>query len=202
MIGAEETTEQHAHETLSTRAGHLFERYRSGDDKAMAELVSLVSPILWHTARGCRLDQASAEDVVQTTWLALLRYADSIASSAAVLQWLVVSARRESWRVSRAQSRVMPDESAGEDMATPEHHGPEISALRNAGDGVLWRHLSALPDRCQHLLRVIAFADRPDYSELATALGMPVGSIGPTRGRCLAKLRAQLSADPEWEDAS
>jgi hypothetical protein len=48
-------------------------------------------------------------------------------------------------------------------------------------------------------MRVIAFADRPDYASVAVAMGMPIGSIGPTRGRCLAKLRAQLLADPQWE---
>ena len=61
------------------------------------------------------------------------------------------------------------------------------------------RHIAALPERCRALLRVIAFADRPDYAELSKALGMPQGSIGPTRGRCLAKLRLALAADPAWE---
>ena len=58
--------------------------------------------------------------------------------------------------------------------------------------GVLWRHVSGLSERCRYLLRVIAFAERPDYAAIADALGMPVGSIGPTRGRCLAKLRVAL----------
>ncbi|SDJ44225.1 RNA polymerase sigma factor, sigma-70 family [Frankineae bacterium MT45] len=188
-------------ETLSMKAGHLFEAYRGDRPDAMADLVALVSPILWHTARAARLDQATAEDVVQTTWLALLRHSESITSPAAVLQWLVVTARREAWRVGRVQSRVRPEEFTGEEIAAPEHEGPETMVVRNAGDEVLWRHLSALPERCQQLLRVIAFSDRPDYNQLATALGMPVGSIGPTRGRCLAKLRAQLSADTDWEYA-
>jgi len=48
-------------------------------------------------------------------------------------------------------------------------------------------------------IRVIAFADKPDYAHLAESLGMPVGSIGPTRGRCLAKLRDLLAGDPHWE---
>ncbi|SOD72363.1 RNA polymerase sigma factor (sigma-70 family) [Jatrophihabitans sp. GAS493] len=196
MIGADPVPE-----TLSAKAGHLFEAYRSQEPEAMADLVALVSPILWHTARAARLDQATAEDVVQTTWLALLRHAPSISSPAAVLQWLVVTARREAWRVSRVQSRVKPEEFTGEEIATPEKDGPEMIVVRNAGDDVLWRHLSALPERCQQLLRVIAFSDRPDYNQLATALGMPVGSIGPTRGRCLAKLRAQLAADSDWEYA-
>ncbi|MGN6613012.1 MAG: sigma-70 family RNA polymerase sigma factor, partial [Angustibacter sp.] len=50
-----------------------------------------------------------------------------------------------------------------------------------------------LPERCQALLRVIAFADRPDYASVAESLGMPIGSIGPTRGRCLHRLRAALT---------
>jgi len=71
--------------------------------------------------------------------------------------------------------------------------------LRGETDSRLWQHVAGLPERCRALLRVIAFADRPDYSSVAEALGMPVGSIGPTRGRCLAKLRQLLSADPAWE---
>ena len=61
-----------------------------------------------------------------------------------------------------------------------------------------WRHIESLSERCRSLLRVVAFSDRPDYASVAQALGMPVGSIGPTRGRCLAKLRLLLDADPHW----
>ena len=71
--------------------------------------------------------------------------------------------------------------------------------LRATSDHRLWQHIEGLPERCRALLRVIAFADRPDYAELAQALGMPQGSIGPTRGRCLAKLRLALAQDPSWE---
>jgi DNA-directed RNA polymerase specialized sigma24 family protein len=70
--------------------------------------------------------------------------------------------------------------------------------LRSHGDTHLWEHIARLSERCQALLRVIAFADRPDYASVAESLGMPVGSIGPTRGRCLAKLREQLNNDPKW----
>jgi DNA-directed RNA polymerase specialized sigma24 family protein len=76
---------------------------------------------------------------------------------------------------------------------------PEERVLRDDGDGRLWQHIAQLSERCQALLRVIAFADRPDYASVARALGMPIGSIGPTRGRCLAKLRQQLAADAAWE---
>jgi RNA polymerase sigma factor (sigma-70 family) len=185
--------------TMATRAGALFAAYRGGDERSMAELVSLVTPILWHTARGQRLDPVAAEDVVQTAWLSLVRSADSVADPQAVLQWLIVSVRRESWRVVRGQDRVEPTEFESDSIAAPRTEEPEPRALRSDGDRRLWEHLSRLSERCQQLLRVIAFADRPDYAAVAEALGMPIGSIGPTRGRCLAKLRAALTTDPGWE---
>ena len=91
--------------TLASRAGEVFQRFRDGDSQAMGELVAMLTPILWHTVRAQRLDKESTEDVLQTTWLALVRGADTIADPRAVLQWLIVSARREAWRVMRGQSR-------------------------------------------------------------------------------------------------
>jgi RNA polymerase sigma factor (sigma-70 family) len=187
------------HGTLACRAGEAFELYRAGQTVAMGDLVAMLTPILWHTVRAQRLDNSSAEDVLQTTWLALVRNADKIADPRAVLQWLIVTARREAWRVSRGQLRMSPQELDDDDFASSADDSPENLALRTAAEQVLWSHIAALPDRCRQLLRVIAFADRPDYAELAHSLGMPVGSIGPTRGRCLAKLRASLTTDARWE---
>ena len=185
--------------TLASRAGEVFRRYRAGQPEAMGELVAMLTPILWHTVRAQRLDKQATEDVLQTTWLALVRSAGSISDPRAVLQWLIVSARREAWRVIRAESRQTPYEIAEDAIRTPEQDLPENVVLREVSDKLLWSHIAALPERCRTLLRVIAFADRPDYPELARSLGMPIGSIGPTRGRCLAKLRASLSADARWE---
>jgi len=186
-------------ETLASRAAVLFGEYRGGNDAKMAELVALLTPILWHTVRGQRLDRESAEDVLQTSWLALVRSADSIADPQAVLQWLIVTARREAWRVVKRADRVEPKEFNDWDLVTPARDLPEEMVLRDDGATRLWQHMAQLPERCRALLRVIAFADRPDYAAVAKSLGMPVGSIGPTRGRCLAKLRQQLANDPEWE---
>jgi len=185
--------------TLASRAGEIFDRYRAGERAAMGELVTLLTPILWHTVRAQRLDRESTEDVLQTTWLALVRHAGAISESRAVLQWLLVAARREAWRVLRGQQRQTPAEIDSDAVVTPDDELPEHVTLRDVDQQVLWSHVAALPERCRALLRVIAFADRPDYAELARALGMPVGSIGPTRGRCLAKLRASLTADARWE---
>lgn len=185
-------------ETLASRACELFRAFRAGDTRKIGELVELVTPILWHTARAQRLDREAAEDVVQTTWLTLVRSADSIADPQAVLQWLIVSTRREAWRVVKRADRVELHETVGDGIAAHQRELPEEMVLRNDTDGRLWQHIASLSDKCQALLRVIAFSDRPDYATVAKALAMPVGSIGPTRGRCLAKLRHQLQQDPKW----
>jgi RNA polymerase sigma factor (sigma-70 family) len=185
-------------ETLASRAATLFRAFRDGDEARMSELVTLLTPILWHTARAQRLDVQAAEDVVQTTWLALVRSADSITDAQAVLQWLIVTTRREAWRVVKRSDRVEVREFESDDVVGPADERPEDLALRTDENGRLWQHIAGLPERCQSLLRVIAFADKPDYAVVARALGMPVGSIGPTRGRCLAKLREALAADPAW----
>lgn len=186
---------------LATRAGRLFEAYRAGDEAVMADLVRTLTPILWHTVRGVRLDTAAAEDVLQTVWLTLVRKADTITEPQAVLQWMVVTTRREAWRVAKAAARVRPEDfesTVGQDQ-TPSTESVEADVCTADTRSRLWQHVQQLPERCQTLLRVIAFADRPDYAELARALGMPQGSIGPTRGRCLAKLRLALADDPAWE---
>ncbi|HJQ44133.1 MAG TPA: sigma-70 family RNA polymerase sigma factor [Jatrophihabitantaceae bacterium] len=188
-----------APETLASRAARLFADFRTGDEAKMAELVGLLTPILWHTVRAQRLDRESAEDALQTVWLALVRSADSINDPQAVLQWLIVSARREAWRVVKREDRVEATDFEPDEIVAPITDLPEEMVLRSDGEGRLWQHISRLPERCQALLRVIAFADRPDYAAVADSLGMPVGSIGPTRGRCLAKLRQQLANDPGWE---
>ncbi|MCW2539450.1 MAG: putative polymerase subfamily sigma factor [Frankiales bacterium] len=185
--------------TLAFRAGAAFERYREGESDAMGELVALLTPILWHTVRAQRLDIASAEDVLQTSWMALVKHANAIADPRSVLQWLIVTSRREAWRVSRGEQRMMPQDLGDEDLGSGGQPALEELVVRDATDEVLWRHVAELPERCRQLLRVIAFADRPDYAELARSLGMPMGSIGPTRGRCLAKLRSALATDSQWE---
>lgn len=186
---------------LASRAGRLFAAYREGDQATMAELVQVLTPILWHTVRAVRLDSATAEDVLQTVWLTLVRKADTISEPQAVLQWMIVTARREAWRVAKANARVRPEDfdSANGHDQTPSEESVEDDVVAADGRSRLWTQIRRLPERCQALLRVIAFADRPDYAEIARSLGMPQGSIGPTRGRCLAKLRLALAADPAWE---
>ena len=195
---ADETTEPAESLGLSAQMAADLRAHREGDAYAMARLVKRATPLLWHVARGFRLDTGTAEDVVQNTLLALVRHGDNIAEPHAVLRWLIVTARREAIRAAQSKDRADLVEDPGMTLVAPESEGPEPTVLAGAAQNALWRNVSKLPERCQRLLRVIAFAERPDYATLSEALGMPVGSIGPTRGRCLAKLRSMLAADPEW----
>ena len=187
-------------DSLAARAGRLFTEYREGNTSKMGDLVRMLTPILWHTVRASRLDSATAEDVLQTVWLALIRKADTITEPLAVLQWMVVTAKREAWRVARSQAKVRPEDIDANRPTDGAIADPvEDQVMQKDTHNRLWQHIAELPERCRALLRVIAFADRPDYAELAKALDMPQGSIGPTRGRCLAKLRLLLANDPSWE---
>ena len=97
----------------------------------MAELVRILTPILWHTARSSRLDTAAAEDVLQTVWMTLVRKADSITEPLAVLQWLVVTTKREAWRVSRTQAKVRPEDlEAGGTLEKDHAESVEDSVVR------------------------------------------------------------------------
>jgi RNA polymerase sigma factor (sigma-70 family) len=194
-------------ETLVHRAAQAFAAFRDGDRAALDDLVGLLTPLLWHTVRGQGLDRVAAEDVVQTTWMRLLHSSASIRDPQTVVKWLLTAARREAWRVSRRSRAELVRTAAlfgqeGDELAAlPVRRDqlPEEVVLRDSRQRRLWEHVQGLPDRCRELMRVIAFADRPDYALIAESLGMPVGSIGPTRGRCLAKLRQVLASDPQWE---
>jgi RNA polymerase sigma factor (sigma-70 family) len=176
-----------------------FVRWRGGDPQALESLVRGFTGVLWHVARASGLDAAAAEDVVQLTWLALVRHADSIRDPQALPGWLITSARRLAVRTARAGQREVTalDEEVLERPGA-DGSGPEDLVVASEEAGVLWRHVTRLSERCQRLLRVVAFAHRPEYTSLAAELNMPVGGIGPTRRRCLDKLRTALDGDPDW----
>ncbi|MGD9959895.1 RNA polymerase sigma factor [Nocardioides sp.] len=169
-----------------------FEHWVSGDTSALDDLVALMTPVLWHVVRAYRLSEDTAEDVIQTTWLALVRRRDAIVEPAAIGGWLTTTARREAWRVGKASTKAVAVEDEELAVRLPQQRSAELSAVELDQNRLMWEAVETLPERCQRLLRIVAFENRPDYAQLATDLGMPVGSIGPTRGRCLAKLRVAL----------
>ncbi|CAN5586201.1 hypothetical protein BH10ACT10_BH10ACT10_28650 [soil metagenome] len=137
----------------------------------------------------------------------LLHSGSSIRDPQTVVKWLLTAARREAWRVAKRSRADQAHTAAlfgqeGEELTVipaQREELPDEVLFRDDRQRQLWEHVQELPARCRELMRVIAFADRPDYALIAESLGMPVGSIGPTRGRCLAKLRQVLASDPAFD---
>ena len=149
-------------------------------------------------ARAEGIGSGDAADVVQTVWLELLRRLHEIRSPQALTGWLVTAARREAWRVRTRSRRQAADGVAVLEEAPDPGPEPDEGLLADERDRALWRHFARLTERCRRLLWIVAQVERPDYAVVSEALGMPHGSIGPTRGRCLAKLREMLREDPSW----
>jgi RNA polymerase sigma factor (sigma-70 family) len=178
---------------LYDAATEAFRRWRAGDDPALDDLVRIMSPVLWHVVRATGLDREATEDVIQNTWLTLVRSGDSVRDAQAITRWLCTSARREAWRVSKASTRVRPVEDDVLAARMPQESSPESEVVTLDEKAALWEAITRLPERCQRLLRIVAWEPRPDYSSVADTLEMPIGSIGPTRRRCLDKLRVELA---------
>jgi RNA polymerase sigma factor (sigma-70 family) len=168
---------------------------RSGDRGALDALVIDLNPLVWHVARGQGLDRTRAEDVVQTVWLTLLGNLNSISEPRALARWLITTTRREAQRGRGRGDREVPLLDEAVDVLTAEDGLPEPEALRNDRDRQLWSAFRRLTPRCQELLRLTVLAGRVEYTAVAEELRMPRGSIGPTRGRCLASLRGLLGVE-------
>jgi RNA polymerase sigma factor (sigma-70 family) len=181
----------------STRIAGLVAAARAGDDDALGQIVRELSPLLWQVARAAGLSRGDAEDVVQTVWLRLISHLDGIHTSMALTGWLVVTTRREAWRVRATGRKLMPADRDWLDTLPDSEPGSEEQVIIDDQRRALWNAFRQLSPRCQELLRTVAFVPRPDYAVVAAQLGIPLGSVGPTRGRCLAKLRALLAGDAE-----
>jgi RNA polymerase sigma factor (sigma-70 family) len=200
MIGVDDRTPvtvRASQPDRSERIVRLVSAARQGSEDALGEIVTELSPLLWQVARAAGLSTSDAEDVLQTVWMRLLAHLDDIHTSAALTGWLVTTTRREAWRVSAAARRQLPADT--ELLSTLPDQGPgsEEQVIIDDQRRILWQAIGQLSPRCQELLRIVAFVPRPDYAAVAAELGMPTGSVGPTRGRCLAKLRALLAGDLE-----
>jgi RNA polymerase sigma factor (sigma-70 family) len=163
-----------------------------GDAVAWDELVDRFGGLVWSITRAFRLSPADAADVSQTVWLRLVEHLDRIREPGRVGAWLAATAQRECLRTLRLARRQLPvgDEvfDSPDVLAAP----PYSRLLVSERDLVLWAGFERLPERCRTLLRILVADPTPAYEEVAAATGLPVGSIGPTRARCLAELRRYL----------
>ena len=170
---------------------------RDGDRRALDALVDDLNPLVWHVARGQGITRAQAEDVVQTVWLTLLRNLAAIAEPRAVVRWLITTTRREALRAVSVGGHEAPLDDEVAERLRAQDGLPEQEALRRERNSQLWTAFRRLSERCQHLLRLTVLAGRAEYREVAELLGVPRGSVGPTRGRCLTALREALAKEDE-----
>jgi RNA polymerase sigma factor (sigma-70 family) len=169
----------------------LVTRARNGEEQAWDALVERYAPMIWSICRSHRLGAADADDVGQSVWLHLVDQLDTVRDPAALAGWLATTTRRECVRVLRAargphtawyelDAENIPDQRNGtaeQGLLAAERH----AALREA--------FMDLPPSSQQLIAILIQDPPVPYAQISARLGIPVGSIGPIRGRCLDKLR-------------
>jgi RNA polymerase sigma factor (sigma-70 family) len=169
----------------------LVMRARNGDNQAWDDLVERYAPLIWSICRRYRLGNADAEDVNQSVWLTLVDQLAALREPAALPGWLATTTQRECGRVLRAARKPQTgwyvtdaEDIADELAATADEellHAERHAALRAA--------FTYLPPSCQQLIAMLIQDPPLPYARISAELGIPVGSIGPTRRRCLDKLR-------------
>jgi RNA polymerase sigma factor (sigma-70 family) len=185
---------------------HAPAKRQSGDDSDLVEIVAQAragNGAAWETlierfgglvtaiARRCRLTDADVAEVSQTTWLRLVENLDRIEQPERLGAWLATTSRRESLRIATRTGVVYLNDSielTADDGADP----PDAALLSQEQARAIRMAAEQLPPRCQRLLGLLMGDDDLPYTAIAEQLSMPIGSIGPTRGRCLERLRQIL----------
>ena len=169
----------------------LVARSRNGDKRAWDELFARYAPLIWSICRRYRLRQADADDVGQTVWLKLVGQLAAIRDPAALPGWIATTTRRECCRVLRTAQQQQaaghwPDIAGMADVVTGT---VESELLRTERSAALREALTQLPPDSRRLIAMLIQDPPVPYAEISAKLGIPVGSIGPHRARCLEKLR-------------
>jgi RNA polymerase sigma factor (sigma-70 family) len=173
----------------------LVARAAEGDQPAWNAIVEEFSGLVWTIARAHRLSDVDAADVAQLTWLRLLEHLHDLHDPGRVGGWLATTARRECLRLLRVARR---------NLLSHDHHvfdgestdpSPDSGLLAAERNRALRRSLTRLHPRDRMLLCLLTSSEDFTYEEIAAALNMPIGSIGPTRIRALGRLRRELERD-------
>lgn len=180
-------------QVVDASVAELLAMAADGSQAAWDEIVRRYERLVWSVARSFRLEQSDAADAVQTTWLRLVEHLGAVHDPERLGAWLATTARRESLRLVSHRGRERRDGADDELALLPDGGiGVEEALLDSERDATLLRAVRRLEPRCQQLLRVLSASPPPRYDTVAQAFGMPVGSIGPTRGRCLRRLKDVL----------
>lgn len=168
----------------------LLRRCAAGDEDAWRELVELFAPLILSIPRRYGLKAALAEDVFADVCLALVRSLPKIRDPKALPAWLIRTTTRATWDTARKAKVLLSAEGLPEltGAAPPDEF---VNAREEAH--LVREALTQVPPRCRELLELLYFkAPAPSYDDIARDLDVPRGSIGPTRRRCLEKLRRSL----------
>jgi RNA polymerase sigma factor (sigma-70 family) len=181
--------------------GALVRRATSGDQEAWARLVERYNSMVWSIVRSFRLGGDGSYDAVQTVWLRLVESLHRVRDPDAIGTWLATTARNVCLSELRRQGRrALPVDTSDREIVDVRAAPPDNQLIMTERDRALWAALDRISQRCRQLLRVLAADPPPSYQEAAVVLAMPVGSIGPTRARCLEKLRQLIATDLQDQD--
>ena len=177
-------------------AAHLLQRAAEGHKWAWERLVAQYSRLIWAMTRDFKLPESDAADVVQATWLRLLEHIDRIEHPDRLGSWLATTARHECLRHLAARKKLVLVQDDDDTLADVVSHQPEVDErlLADERAQAVREALSRLPWRWQRLLELLMSDPPASYLEISAQLGLPIGSIGPTRGRCLERLRELLQS--------
>jgi len=194
MNYGEQNNEEQNRREQATNA-ELVRGALAGDGDSWDRLVRRHNGSLYCVTRSFQLDKAAAEDAVQTTWLRLVEHLGTIREPDRVGAWLVTTIRRHI--ISTFRDRAHGPYLVGLDGTDVPDPGrsPEEEVAAGDRDARMRAALRRLPARDRQLLALLMASRRPSYGKVSAELRMPVGSIGPTRARCLARLRRELEAD-------
>jgi RNA polymerase sigma factor (sigma-70 family) len=163
---------------------------RDGEAEAWNRLVERYASLVWSVCRTYRLNDSDAEDVVQSVWLRTVEQLPKIRVPAALPGWILTTTRRECVRVLRVAHRMEPADAVVERAAPgAEHPDVDEQLLVHERNAALRAAFAQLPPRCQHMLSLLMQDPPVPYGVISVRLGMPHGSVGPIRARCLERLR-------------
>ena len=169
----------------------LVARVCDGDQEAWNEIIERYAPLVWSICLRYQLSRADVDDVGQSVWLLLVENIGKLREAAALPGWLSTTTRRECLRVLRTTRRhehadLPPEEQMPVDPEAATIEQEVILAERNAA---LRAAFAELAPSCHELLSMLMTDPPLSYADVSTRMGIPVGSIGPTRARCLERLR-------------
>lgn len=175
----------------------LLQRCRTGDHTAWEHLIQRYSRLIYAIPRRAGMDHDLANDIFQQVCTKLYQNLDKIEQPDRLQAWIVTTARRETWRYQRKQGRYQPlhDETSDESAIVDTTQGglPDETVIALEQQHLIRSTLNQLDERCQNLISMLFYRTSPPaYAEIAQALGISEGSIGPTRARCLQKLAKLL----------